>query len=150
MSIMIWIWLGAVILFGAVEAVTVGLVSVWFVIGAAAALLGAVLQAAIWLQITLFIAVSAVALAATRPMVRKLNRGGAAQRTNADRVLEQEAKVTETVDNENASGAVYVDGKTWSARSVSGAVLPKDTFVRVKRIEGVKLYVEPIEKKEEL
>ena len=38
---MIWIWLGAIVLFGAVEAMTAGLVSIWFVAGAAAALLAA-------------------------------------------------------------------------------------------------------------
>ena len=38
---MIWIWLGAMVLFGVVEALTAGLVSIWFVAGAAAALLAA-------------------------------------------------------------------------------------------------------------
>ena len=40
---MIWAWLGAIVLFGIIEAVTAGLVSIWFVMGAAAALLAAIL-----------------------------------------------------------------------------------------------------------
>ena len=40
------------------------------------------------------------------------------------------------------SGAVYVDGKTWSARSESGETLPEGTLVRAVRMEGVKLFVE--------
>ena len=36
------------------EAVTVGLVSIWFVLGAVAGLLAAVLEAALWVQIVLF------------------------------------------------------------------------------------------------
>ena len=37
-DLMIWIWLGAVILFGVLELATAGLVSIWFVAGALAAL----------------------------------------------------------------------------------------------------------------
>ena len=51
------------------------------------------------------------------------------------------AKVTETVDNENAAGAVYIDGKTWSARSEDGAVIPAGEIVTIVRMEGVKLFV---------
>ena len=37
MDVMSWLWLGAAVLFGIVEALTAGLVSIWFVAGAAAA-----------------------------------------------------------------------------------------------------------------
>jgi len=137
---MIWIWLGAVILFGAVEAMTAGLVSIWFVAGALAALAAALLDASVLIQLVLFVAVSAAALAVTRPLVKKLTSGRVVP-TNADRVLGQEAKVTETIDNENASGAVYVDGKTWTARSADGSVIPSGTVVKIDHMEGVKLFV---------
>ena len=42
---MIVIWIAAIVVFGIVEAVTVGLVSIWFVLGAVAGLLAAVLGA---------------------------------------------------------------------------------------------------------
>ena len=48
---------------------------------------------------------------------------------------------------ENPATRVYVDGKTWSARSVSGEPIAQGTMVRVKRMEGVRLFVE--ESKEE-
>ena len=40
------------------------------------------------------------------------------------------------------SGEVYIDGKTWTARSQSGAVIAAETLVTVIRMEGVKLYVD--------
>ena len=43
---------------------------------------------------------------------------------------------------ENPATRVYVDGKTWSARSVSGEPIAVGTMVRVKRMEGVRLFVE--------
>ena len=118
---MIVIWIAAIVVFGIVEAVTVGLVSIWFVLGAVAGLLAAVLGAALWVQIVLFFVVSIAALAATRPLVQRMLRRDETP-TNADRVLGQTARVTETIDNTVPTGAVYADGKTWTARSASGRV----------------------------
>ena len=131
---MIVIWIAAIVVFGIVEAVTVGLVSIWFVLGAVAGLLAAVLGAALWVQIVLFFVVSIAALQ------KMLHRDETP--TNADRVLGQTARVTETIDNTVPTGAVYADGKTWTARSASGRVIPKDTLVKVQRMEGVRLFVE--------
>ena len=145
---MIVIWIAAIVVFGIVEAVTVGLVSIWFVLGAVAGLRAAVgglagllLGAALWVQIVLFFVVSIAALAATRPLVQRMLRRDETP-TNADRVLGQTARVTETIDNTVPTGAVYADGKTWTARSASGRVIPKDTMVKVQRMEGVRLFVE--------
>ena len=149
MDYMIWVWLGAAVVFGIVEALTAGLVSIWFVAGSAAALIGAFLGAGLGVQVALFVAVSALALAVTRPLVRRYASGRAVP-TNLDRVLGQTGKVTETVDNENSTGAVYVDGKTWTARSADGAVIPAGSRVEVLRMEGVKLFVRKIEEKVEV
>ena len=135
------IWIAAIVIFGVAEAATVGLVSIWFVIGSVAGLIAAVLGAAIWLQVVMFFIVSIAALIATRPLVRKLTKKGEVA-TNADRVLGGTARVTETIDNTIPSGEVYIDGKTWTARSQSGAVIAPETLVTVIRLEGVKLYVD--------
>ena len=149
MDVMSWLWLGAAVLFGVVEALTAGLVSIWFVAGAAAALIGALLGAGTGVQVALFLAVSAAALAATRPLVRRFTKDGTVA-TNADRALGETAKVTEAIDNAASTGAVYVDGKTWTARSADGSVIPVGATVKVLRMEGVKLFVEKIEEKAEV
>ena len=135
------IWIAAIIIFGVVEAVTAGLPSIWFVLGSMAGLVAAVCNGPIWLQVTLFFVVSIVALAATRPLVTKLMKKDI-KPTNADRVLGGSARVTERIDNDVPTGAVYIDGKTWSARSSTGEIIEPDAMVRVIRMEGVKLYVE--------
>ena len=149
MNYMMWLWLGAIVLFGVVEAVTAGLVSIWFVAGSAAALIGAFLGAGLGVQVALFVVVSAAALAVTRPLVRRYMAGKAVP-TNLDRVLGDSGKVMETIDNENSSGAVYVDGKTWTARSADGSVIPAGTVVEILRMEGVKLFVKKLEEKVEV
>ena len=136
------IWIAAIIIFGIAEAATAGLVSIWFVAGAVAALVATELGAALWLQFATFLVVSILALTATRPLARKMLDKTIVP-TNADRVLHHEAKVTETVDNENATGAVYIDGKTWTARSDSGEIIEKGKMAKIVRMEGVKLYVRP-------
>ena len=149
MDVMSWLWLGAAVLFGVVEALTAGLVSIWFVAGAAAALIGALLGAGTGVQVALFLAVSAAALAATRPLVRRFTKDGTVA-TNADRALGETAKVTEAIDNAASTGAVYVDGKTWTARSEDGTVIPAGTMVNITRMEGVKLFVRKAEEKMEV
>ena len=130
-----WIWLGAVVAFGVLEAATAALVSIWFVGGAAVALLASFLGAALWLQIALFLAVS-VGILMKRANAKTVP-------TNLDRVIGCTARVTEDIDNEAGTGAVYVEGKTWTARSSDGTVLPIGTRVIAERMEGVKLYVKP-------
>ena len=142
-----WYWLGAIVFFGVVEGVTAGLVSIWFVLGAAAALIAALLNATLTAQFAVFLIVSALALIATRPLVKTL-RAGKPVPTNLDRVIGAAGRVTETVDNSIASGAVYVDGKTWTARSADDSILPKGQMVRIVKMEGVKLFVEKLNERE--
>ncbi|MBQ8850884.1 MAG: NfeD family protein [Oscillibacter sp.] len=137
---MIWIWLGCIVGFGILEALTAGLISIWFVAGGIASLLCAILGASTLFQVVVFIAVSAAALVVTRPLVKRYTQGRSVP-TNADRVLGQTAKVTEAINNENSTGAVYVDGKTWTARTADGQVIPEGALVQVERMEGVKLFV---------
>ena len=143
----VWLWLIALVIFGVVEAATAGLVCIWFAMGAMVALLAALLGTGVVEQVVVFAVVSAATLAATRPLVRRMTAGKAVA-TNADRVLGAAAKVTETIDNENSTGAVYVDGKTWTARSADGSVIPAGEQVEVISMEGVKLFVKLCEKTE--
>ena len=135
------VWIAAIVIFGVAEAMTAGLVSIWFVIGSVAGLVTAVCGGKIWLQVVVFFVVSIAALIATRPLVARMSKKDAVA-TNADRALGQLARVTETIDNTVPTGAVYIDGKTWSARSTDDSVIKVGQMVRVVRMEGVRLFVE--------
>ena len=134
-------WLAAFIVFAIGEAVTVGLVSVWFAVGALAAMFATAFGAGLWLQIAVFLGVSALALALFKPLSSKFLKPRVSA-TNADRVIGSTALVTETIDNAQAQGQVKVNGQVWSARSAQDIVIPAGTDVRVLRIEGVKVMVE--------
>ena len=122
---MIVLWGAATAVFLAVELATVGLTSIWFALGSAAALVLALLHAALWLQIACFVAVSAAALALTRPLAQKFINSRT-QPTNA----------------------VAVDGKVWTARSADGGVIAPGAVVTVEHIDGVKLIVAPLRNSE--
>ena len=140
---MIYIWIGAMIAFGILEAATVNMISIWFVGGALAALIAAVLGAQLWLQCLIFFAVSGVLLACLFPVAKK-HIGAKSVPTNLDRMIGEEAVVTEAVDNLHGTGALKIDGKEWSVRSASGEPIPSGCVVKVVKIEGVRLYVEPV------
>ena len=122
------------------EACTVAMVSLWFAIGAAAALVLSLLGAAFWIQTAAFLVVSGVLLALLRPMMRKYVK---ITKTNVDSVLGMDGLVTESIDNVAYQGQVKLGGMTWSARSTSGAPISVGSLVTVDRVEGVKVFVSP-------
>ena len=122
-------WLGAVVLLFAVEAATVGLVSIWFGVGALAGLVTSFFTDNVWIQLTVFLVVAIVCLLAVRPLAVRYTVPKKTA-TNADRTIGAQVKVR---------------GAVWSARTAAdGTVLPEGTHVQVLRIEGVKAIVAPI------
>ncbi len=136
-------WAAAIVVFLVLEGMTAGLVTIWFALGALAALLASVFGAPLWLQLVWFFVISIAALFLTRPLARKyLN--SKTQATNADMYVGKECVVTEAIDNVAGTGAVKVAGKVWTARSEDGSSLPAGAKAEALRIEGVKLIVKPI------
>lgn len=139
------VWLIAMIVLLVVEGIVPGLVSIWFALGALAALISALLHAPLWLQIVWFLVVSIAALWFTRPLAKKYVNAKT-QPTNADILIGKECIVEEKIDNIRGSGAVAVDGKVWTARTEDdGMTAEEGARARVVRIEGVKLIVKPID-----
>ena len=138
-------WLVLMIAFLIVEAACpFHLVSVWFAVGSLAALLCAALGAPVWLQTTLFVVVSGGLLALLWPWVRKCLKPQLTS-TNVDAVIGSVGRVTTAIDNVEAQGQVKLGGMEWTARSTSGDPIAKGTEIRVDRVEGVKVFVTPVE-----
>ena len=135
------LWLAAMVVLLIIEGAVPGLVSIWFALGALAALLAAILHAPVWLQVTWFVVVSVVSLILTRPLARKYVNSKT-QPTNADMLIGSDCVVRERIDNLRGTGAVLAQGKEWTARMENGeASAEVGEIVQVVRIEGVKLIV---------
>ena len=135
------VWVVLMIGFLVVEGIAPGLVSIWFALGALAALISALLGAQVWLQAVWFIVISVLALVITSPLAKNYVNSRT-QATNADMLIGQECIVTETIDKLRGTGAVSVAGKVWTARTDEPEkIIEEGTVAVVERIEGVKLIV---------
>ena len=140
---MVIFWIVAAAVFLIVEAATAAMNSIWFMAGSLAALAAAALDAPLWTQVLLFIAVSGVCFAVLYPRLKDSLRRDR-QATNADMVIGRECVVTQRIDNLAGTGAVSVGGRTWTARSLNGEVIELDAVVTADSIQGVKLMVSPV------
>lgn len=134
-------WVLLAVVLGIAEACTVNLVTIW---PAAAALVVAVcasLGVSQPIQSVIFIVVSGILLALTRPLVKK-NMAKKTVATNADRIIGAEGVVIKRIDPVENAGQVKVMGQVWSARCADGGCADEGTAVTVKALEGVKAVVE--------
>lgn len=137
-SSMPWIWLGVIIASVIIEASTFALVAVWFMPAALVSLILALFNVPVAVQFVVFAILSAAFLIFMKPIFKKLLKIKPTA-TNADTVIGEKGVVVEKIDNINATGAVKVDGKVWTARSSSGGSFEKGEIVTIDSIEGVKL-----------
>ncbi len=140
MSVYLILWVVLVVAFAALEGLTVGLISIWFSIGSLAGLIAAAFGASVVAQVVAFSIISGVCILLLRPVTRKY-WVTKTEKTNADRIIDEEAVVTETISNQQGTGQIRVRGEYWTARSAGGEEYTQSTMVRVLRIEGVKAIV---------
>lgn len=141
MEIEPYYWLIAFVILLLIEAVTMGLTTIWFAGGSIAGFAANLLGGNIWIQIGAFLTVSFLLLVFTRPFaVKYINKDRV--KTNVDELAGKIAVVTEEIDNLRACGKVQLKGMEWTARAVEKeAVIPKGETVEVLSVEGVKLIV---------
>ena len=137
-------WIVIAVVAAIIEGATPQLVSIWFAIGAVVTAIVSVFTDNILLQLAVFVIVSVICIAVTRPLAKKLRSSKGDIPTNCDRYLGKTGEVIVDIDNTNAVGQVKVEGSVWSARSSTGEPLYAGTRVVVNSIEGVKMIVTPV------
>ncbi len=135
-----FIWLGIAAVMAVAEIVSLGLITMWFVVGALVAFVANMLGADTFLQVVLFIIVSVACLVLLRPVfVKYRKRGQSHEPSNVGKL----GVVVEEVDNDHLVGRVELSNHmTWLARSADGSVLRVGENVVVVGQESVKLIVE--------
>ena len=133
-------WFIAFIVLVIIELITINLVTIWFAIGALAAMIATIFTDSLVWQLIIFVIVSFLSLLFTKPILKKFKRFEV-EPTNLDRVIGKSGEVTKSIDIEkNKYGEVKVLGNTWTATSKQ--VLEVGTKIKVLAIDGVKLIVE--------
>lgn len=144
-NIIMFCWLIGLIVFLIIEIITLGLTTIWFAGGALVAFIASLLGMPVIVQIILFFVVSFVLLFFTRPLIQK-HLNNSREKTNVNSMIGKEGKVIEAVDNFNGKGRIFVNGMEWSARAEQeDLMIPADSRVIIKEIQGVKAIVLPVE-----
>ncbi len=127
------------------ELATLNLVSLWFIFGAVASLIAALLGASIALQFTIFIVLSGLGFLIFFFMIKPKLLKREVRATNADRIIGKEGIVIETIHSLTGAGQIKVQGQIWSARLEGEGILQEGELVNVVGITGVKAIVEPLQ-----
>lgn len=136
------IWLIVLIAGLVIEILTVTLVSIWFALGAACALIAQSFGLSEIVQIIIFLVVSIVAIILTRPLYKKLKLKKDVK-LNTDKNIGKRGYVTKPIA-QYGSGQVKLDDTYWSARGTDEQAIALNTLVQVVDVEGAKLIVEEV------
>ncbi|MFA5525140.1 MAG: NfeD family protein [Tissierellales bacterium] len=134
------LWLIAAIAFGFIEAITLGVATIWFAIGALIAWLFSLFNTPLWAQILVFLVSSSVLLYFTRPIAQKFLKIGHTK-TNTEILKGKTGLVIKTIDNIQGTGQVKVGGQIWSAKTLDDDIISEDSIIEILDIQGVKLVV---------
>ena len=137
----VYVWLAALVTFVVIEIATMGLTTIWFAGGALIALVLAMLEVSLYIQMGAFLVISIVLLVCTRPLAVKFFNQERVK-TNIDSIIGKQAIVLMEINNLKGEGQVSLNGMEWSAKTYEeGCIIPAGAVVEVKEIRGVKLIV---------
>lgn len=140
----LWIvWLLVIIALSIIEAATINLVSVWFIVSALISLITSFFDIPFIWQFGIFVLLGLFLMITTKPILKKWIKPRDIK-TNFDRIIGMTGVVTEEISKNNV-GEVKVDGKKWSAMSSKKILVGEEVII--ESIDGVKLKVHKLEEK---
>ncbi len=139
---MFYVWLTIVVLLTIVEAMTVNLTTIWFVVSGLVAIGLSFVTNIFLIQFGVFVCLGIVLLIVTKPFVKKFLDSRDAK-TNFDRIIGMTGIVVKDISDVN-NGEVKVDGKIWTAYSDDS--LKVNDKVKVLEISGSKIKVRKVGK----
>lgn len=137
-----WVWLVTAATFAVGEMAVAGSFFLApFAIGAVAAAILAFAGVPVSIEWLVFLIVSAAALAALRPIAKRLDREGPVLGIGSHRQVGQVARVVVPIDPSTDGGTVLLGAERWRAESTDGRVIPVGSSVSVVDVRGTRLLV---------
>lgn len=133
----VWIWLGIVIILSILEAVTVELVSIWFIVSGIVSLILSLLGINFNICFGVFVIFGVLLMITTRKYLLRVIKVKNTK-TNIDRIIGMKGIVINIISD--SIYEVKVDGKVWSAYSDDD--LKVNDSVKILEINSTKLKVE--------
>ena len=146
MGIMFWVWIIILVLTVIFEILTTDLTSMWFSLGAFAALLLNlfVKDNLWWLQVVIFAVVAIVSIIFFKPLLKKKMMNQKAK-TNIDALLNKTVVVVEPIAP-NSPGTIKTEGIEWTAVTETDSFEPGD-LVEIVSVSGNTFTVKKLSKK---
>ena len=144
----LWIlWLAIFVIAVVVEASGPSLVSIWFALGALVTMIISFIPGvAWWIEVIVFVVVSAASLLALRPVLNKYFRINKFK-SNVDGMSGKEGYVLEEISTLKP-GVVKIGDVKWNAVPIKkDESIPVNSVVQVVTVEGNKLIVKKVEEK---
>lgn len=135
-----WFWLGILIVSCVIEAFTMGFTTIWSAIASIPLIFIARTSLSFKWQILIFVVLTVILVVFTRPFaVKKLKIGRS--RTNVDSIVGEEVLIVKAIEKFQKGEAKANNGVIWTAKSVDGAQIPKDSVCEIVSVEGNTLCV---------
>lgn len=140
-----YIWLIAAGIFFIAEIMTVGFMIFWLGIAALVVTVISLFVDNIFIQMAIFVVLSAILLLLTKPFIDKfVTKKDDKVATNAFSIIGKEAKVIKKTDSVTKLGQIKVGTETWTAKDTNDGVLEEGEIVKIDSIDGVKAIVSKI------
>ena len=143
-----WMWIVWLIIFAItmiVEVSVSGLVAVWISLAALVTLcLSFINGLPYWGEMIIFIGLSFILLAATRPFVKKLLKAKEEPKTNLKLLIGKQIKLEKKVEPFSI-GEAKINGVTWDCETEDNSTIEQGKVVEIVGIKGNKLIIKEVE-----
>ncbi|URA09810.1 NfeD family protein [Thermospira aquatica] len=99
----------------------------------------------LWLQLLIFTIFSVAIVWLFLPRIRRSLESHSVP-TNQDAMINKVVRVTEEINNTTGKGYVKYYGDYFPATSLHGTIIPAGKEVIIRKIEGIRVFVEEVEK----
>lgn len=141
-------WLIIGILLSAFEIITPGFVIICFGVSALIVSLLAFLGVSnLTVQVIIFSVLSLLFTVLSRTIFKKYlmkNSNFNKIQSSLEKLIGSHGVVIESINNDISTGRVMVNSENWAARSVDNSIIEKNFKIKVIKIDGIKLIVEPV------
>lgn len=137
--VVVVVWVVAFFVAVIIEALEPQLVSLWFAGGALVALVAAILNLGLPLQVLLFLATSILLLVLTRPFVKKVTKKDTIA-TNADALIGQEIEIEKGFHLKSHGVGIHADVR-WKLITQQDVTFQDGEYAIIQAIKGNKLLV---------
>lgn len=147
-QIMVYIWLGIVVLSLVGEAVSMDMTSIWFSVGGIASIIAWFIwntgTGSIILQVVLFVCVSLTCLCTLRRVCKKFLLRKDNEKTNVNALSGNKFKLITSITNEQ-KGTIKINDVIWACISDNADEIEAGSTVEIVKVSGNKMIVRKVD-----